>query len=162
VDRTPALIVALGLLVAAVAAAKPSKPAKTPKPAPTLHVRAVDLPHRLVLVELAGTGKAPAANLFTLTDDRERHYIPQTAHCDPPQPGGVQSCELEIPDGYERHPLTTLELHLKGLHGRTVAAPVEEVAAAWAQAELAHNPGLLPASIAPRPADGGVDAAPAP
>jgi hypothetical protein len=164
VDRHSALVaVSLLATVAAPAlvAGKGKKAEQAPKQPPALHVRTIDIPHRLVLIELAGVNKAPANNWFTLTDDRARHYIPQTAHCDPPEATGVRACELEIPDGYERHPLTKLELHLKGLHGRLIGAPLEEVAAAWATAELAHSPApLLPANVATpphSPVDAGAD-----
>ena len=75
--------------------------------------------------------KAPPSNYFTMTDDRGHHYIAQTIHCDPPFPSGTRACELEIPAGYERHPLQALELHKGGLHGRPIVVEPKEVKAAW-------------------------------
>jgi hypothetical protein len=151
-DRRAAAIIAACVVAAAtVAAAKPKKKATTSKAAVELHLRAIDLAHRLVLVEIGGVQKPPSANFFTFTDDRGRHYIAQSIHCDPPLPAGTRACELEIPVGYERHPLTGVELHLRGLHGRAVAATADEIKAAWATAEQAHAP---PTFVSPP--DGGV------
>ena len=86
-----------------------------------------------------------------MTDDRQRHYIAQSIHCDPPFPSGTRACELEIPVGYERHPITSLELHLRGLHGKVIAVGADEIRAAWAAAEQAH----LPPTFAPGVPDGG-------
>ena len=90
-----------------------------------LHLRGIDLVHRLIMIEVDGMPKAPPSNYFTMTDDRGHHYIAQTIHCDPPFPSGTRSCELEIPAGYERHPLQALELHMGGLHGRPIARRAE-------------------------------------
>jgi hypothetical protein len=122
---------------------------------PALHLRAIDLAHRLALVEVAGVTKSPPANYFTMTDDRQRHYIAQSIHCDPPFPSGARACELEIPLGYERHPLTSLELHLRGLHGKAVAVPTDEIRSAWAAAEQAHAPPTFASGVP----DGGAPAA---
>ncbi len=136
------------LTVAALAAAK-----TTTKQPLAVHLRGVDLQHRLILIEVDGLSKAPPANYFTMTDDRGHHYIAQTIHCDPPFPSGTRSCELEIPLGYERHPLTALELHKGGLHGKPIVVDPKEVKAAWAAAEQAHAP---PTESSPTPTDGGV------
>lgn len=150
--RRAALIAVLA--VAAVAAAK-KETAKQPL---ALHLRGIDLQHRLIMIEVDGLAKAPPSNYFTMTDDRGHHYIAQTIHCDPPFPSGTRSCELEIPAGYERHPLTALELHKGGLHGKPIVVDPKEVKAAWAAAEQAHAPPTAesPAEGAPTATDGGV------
>jgi hypothetical protein len=53
-------------------------------------------------------------------------------------------CQLQIPDGYQRHELAKLELHLGGLHSRTIMAPEREIAAAWTQAVAAAAPSPSP------------------
>jgi hypothetical protein len=78
------------LAVAAVAAAKKKDAATTRQPL-ALHLRGVDLQHRLILIEVDGLTKAPPSNYFTMTDDRGHHYIAQTIHCDPPFPSGTRS-----------------------------------------------------------------------
>jgi hypothetical protein len=152
--RRPALALSLAaaLATATVALAKKKATEAEPKQPLGLHLRAVDLGHRLILLEVDGFAKPPPSNFFTMTDDRGHHYIAQTIHCDPPFPSGTRSCELEIPAGYERHPMTGLELHVRGLNGRTITVPPEEVKAAWVAAETAHAP---PTSESP-PRDGGV------
>jgi hypothetical protein len=156
-ERHTAVILACAAtaLLAAGAWAKPKskKSSSSSKAATALHVRAVDLAHRLVLVEVEGMTKPPPSNFFTLTDERGRHYIAQSIHCDPPFPSGTRTCELEIPLGYERHPLTSVELHRGGLHGRSVLAAPDEVRAAWAAAEQAHAPPTFVAT--PASGDGG-------
>jgi hypothetical protein len=135
--RTITALFAVG--AATMAWGKPNKPTATKTPA-ALHLKAVDVPHRLLLVDVAGLQKAPPSNYFTMTDERGRHYIAQSIHCDPPSAAGTRACELEIPAGYERHPLKTLELHLRGLHGRVVAASGDEIKTAWAAtSEPAHG-----------------------
>lgn len=155
--RGAALAVAL-VTVATVAMARPKKKKREPEPEPkqprALHLRAIDLSHRLILVEVDGFAKPPPANYFTMTDERGRHYIAQTIHCDPPFPSGTQACELEIPVGYERHPLVKLELHQHDLHGPTLVVAADEVRAAWAAAEEAHAPPKTSSPATPR--DGGV------
>jgi hypothetical protein len=141
VDRRAALIggaLVAGALVAGAALAKPKESA--PRQPQALRLRGIDLGHRLVLIQVDGFPKPPAANLFTMTDERERHFIAQTVHCDPPLPSGTRDCELEIPDGYERHPMVSLELHLRGLHSRTIAIAPKDIAAAWSAAVEAHGP----------------------
>ncbi len=149
--RRTALTLALAA-VAAVAWAKKKEKEEPSKQPMALHLRAIDLPHRLILVEVDGFSKPPPANYFTMTDERDRHYIAQTIHCDPPFPSGTRACELEIPLGYERHPLRTLELHKGGLHGKVIAVAADEVRAAWQAAEEAH----APPTEGPSPSDGGV------
>ncbi len=142
---TAAALLALGVGAAAGRPAANKKTAASGAHAPSLRVRSVDLAKRVVLVEVNGVTRAPAPNLFTFTDERGRHYVAQSAVCDAPFPSGTRACELEIPAGYERHPLAQLELHLRGLHSKTVAAPEIEVVSAWRA-----GAGML------RP-DGGVD-----
>jgi hypothetical protein len=150
-DRHAAIAAALLAVTVGAAAAKKTpakKSSASGRMAPSLRVRSVDFARRLVLVEVSGAARVPQPNLFTFTDERGRHYVAQSAQCDPPFPSGTRACQLEIPSGYERHPLTRLELHLRGLHSRTVAAPEEEVASAWrAGIATAHPAGP----------DGGVD-----
>jgi hypothetical protein len=153
VVRRAALIVALS--AAAVAWAKPpSRPGgpKVSKQPLGIHLRGIDLVHRLILIEVDGLQKAPPSNYFTMTDERGHHYIAQTIHCDPPFPSGTRACELEIPAGYERHPLAQLELHRGGLHGKPIVVEPKEVKAAWLAAEQAHAPPTTSES----PTDGGV------
>jgi hypothetical protein len=138
-DRNAAL--AAVLLIGGAALAKPAGKSVAKKPAAShsLHVRSIDLQRRYVLVELTGAGKPPAPNLFTFTDERDRHYVAMGASCEPPAvASGVRSCALEMPAGYERHKLVRLELHLGNLHSRTIAASESEVAAAWEAALLAR------------------------
>ena len=148
--RRAALIAVLA--VAAVAFAKKKDTATTKQPL-GLHLRGIDLVHRLILIEVDGFAKNPPSNYFTMTDDRGRHYIAQTIHCDTPFPSGTRACELEIPAGYERHPLQALELHKGGLHGRPIVVEPKEVKAAWLAAEQAHAP---PASSTEAATDMGV------
>jgi hypothetical protein len=145
VVRRPALAVALALALSLSALAL-AKKKKTHAEEPTskqplgIHLRGIDLVHRLILIEVDGFTKPPPSNYFTMTDDRGHHYIAQTIHCDPPFPSGTRACELEIPAGYERHPLQGLELHKGGLHGRPIEVEATEVKAAWLAAEQAHAP----------------------
>ena len=148
--RRSALAAVVVAAVAAVAFAKKKEGATSKQPL-GLHLRGIDLVHRLILIEVDGFAKAPPSNYFTMTDDRGHHYIAQTIHCDPPFPSGTRACELEIPEGYERHPLQALELHKGGLHGRPILVEPKEVKAAWVAAEQAHAP---PTSESPT--DGGV------
>ena len=151
-DRLAAIVVVV-LLGAAASAKPPASKKPTKHAAPALHLRSIDLVKRYVRVELTGVSRAPAPNLFTFTDERERHYVAMNASCDPPFPSGARVCELEIPQGYERHKLIAVDLHLGGLHSRTIAAPESEVAAAWAAAEAARvEPSPMPSpSPSPRP-----------
>jgi hypothetical protein len=128
------------------------------KQALALHLRSIDLQHRLILIEVEGMTKNPPSNYFTMTDDRGHHYIAQTIHCDPPFPSGTRTCELEIPAGYERHPLTQLELHKGGLHGKPIVVEAKEIKAAWLAAEQAHAPPTSESPGAPSgaPLDAGV------
>jgi hypothetical protein len=166
--RHTAVALALAATVAGVALAKPAgKPAgkksasKDDKPsaAHTLHVRAIDLGRRSVLVEISGFHAAPLGNLFTFTDERGRHFIALDAHCDEPFPSGTRACELEIPAGYERHRIVSLVVHLGGLHARTVNASEAEIASAWAAASNNAPPGQKPYDGGV-PVDGGDDAGP--
>jgi len=161
-----AALIAVAVAVAAVAFAKKkvgASSASTKQPL-AIHLRGIDLVHRLILIEVDGMSKAPPSNYFTMTDDRGHHYIAQTIHCDPPFPSGTRACELEIPAGYERHPLQALELHKGGLHGRPILVEPKEVKAAWVAAEAAHAPptsesatGTAPtAATATTTRDGGV------
>lgn len=154
--RRTALTLALvaSAALATAASAKKKKPAAaeaTPKQPLAVHLRAIDIGHRLILVEVDGFAKPPPANYFTMTDERDRHYIAQTIHCDPPFPSGTRACELEIPLGYERHALKSLELHVKGLHGKVIAVAPDEVRAAWQAAIEAH----APPTVGPAAVDGG-------
>jgi hypothetical protein len=130
-DRYAALIV---LFAGAAFAKTPDKPKKT---APSISVRSIDLTRRYILLELHGIKKSPAPNLYRLTDVRGRHYVALNASCDPPFPSGARMCELQIPDGYERHRLVKLELHLGSLKAKLIAANDADVAAAWSAAEAA-------------------------
>ncbi|MCU1279205.1 MAG: hypothetical protein JWM53_2751 [bacterium] len=150
--RRAALIAAAIALASVALAKKKDAPAKQ---ALGIHLRGIDLVHRLLLIEVDGLAKAPPSNYFTMTDDRGHHYIAQTIHCDPPFPSGTRACELEIPAGYERHPLAALELHRGGLHGRPIVVEPKEVKASWLAAEQAHAPPTSESSPPPT-ADGGV------
>lgn len=127
---------ALALLAPSVADAAKKKPAKggaasSASAGPrALHVRAIDLARRTVTVELTGFAKAPAANLFSFTDERNRHAVAMTIACEEPA-DGVRSCALEIPAGYERHRIVDVLVRVGGLHGRPVHAPASEVQTAW-------------------------------
>jgi hypothetical protein len=138
--RRAALVALASVLALASAAALAKKKDAAPKQPLGIHLRGIDLVHRLILIEVDGLAKAPPSNYFTMTDDRGHHYIAQTIHCDPPFPSGTRACELEIPGGYERHPLAALELHRGGLHGKALLVDGKEVKAAWVAAEQAHAP----------------------
>jgi hypothetical protein len=146
-----AALIAAACFVAGAAAAKKKESGAASKQPLAVHLRGIDLVHRLIMIEVDGMTKAPPSNYFTMTDDRGHHYIAQTIHCDPPFPSGTRSCELEIPAGYERHPLQGLELHKGGLHGRPILVEPKEVKAAWVAAEQAHAP---PTSESPGTATG--------
>ncbi|HXU71979.1 MAG TPA: hypothetical protein VN947_21750 [Polyangia bacterium] len=133
-----AAVIAAACFIAGAALAKKKESSSASKQPLALHLRSIDLVHRLIMIEVDGLTKAPPSNYFTMTDDRGHHYIAQTIHCDPPFPSGTRACELEIPAGYERHPLTALELHKGGLHGRPIVVEPKEVKAAWGAAEQAH------------------------
>ena len=150
-----AALIAVAIALASVALAKAKDKTRASKQALGIHLRGIDLGHRLILIEVDGMTKAPPSNYFTMTDDRGHHYIAQTIHCDPPFPSGTRACELEIPAGYERHPLAALELHRGGLHGRPITVEPKEVKASWLAAEQAHAP---PTSESPPTGavDGGV------
>lgn len=153
-----AALIAAACFVAGAALAKKKESSSATKQPLALHLRSIDLGHRLIVIEVDGLAKAPPSNYFTMTDDRGHHYIAQTIHCDPPFPSGTRACELEIPAGYERHPLTALELHKGGLHGRPIVVEPKEVKAAWVAAEQAHAPPTANSSTenVARPTDGGV------
>ena len=136
-DGRTTLAALLAVGAATMAWGKPTTKSATAKAPTTLHLRAFDRSRRLLLVEVTGLAKAPPSNYFTMTDERDRHYVAQSIHCDAPAETGVRACELEIPSGYERHPLKALELHLRGLHGRVVAASADEIKAAWAAPDAA-------------------------
>ncbi len=153
--RRAALACALAAVAATAALARPKKEPST-KQALALHLRGIDLGHRLILVEVDGMTKPPPSNYFTMTDERGHHYIAQTIHCDPPFPSGTRACELEIPAGYERHPLQALELHRGGLHGKSIVVDPKEVKAAWEAAEQAHAPPTSESGADSEVADGGV------
>jgi hypothetical protein len=140
VDRYAAVAIALA---AGVAFAAP--PSSKKKPA-AIHLRALDAAKRRATVELSGVSHSPAPNLFTFTDERGRHFVAVAARCEE-RDEGARTCELEIPPGYEKHPLKSLELHLHGLHGLTVEVPAGEIAAAAGAA-----PAAAPIPAAP---DGG-------
>ena len=110
------------------------------KGTPTLHVRAIDLDKRRVLVEVGGLSRAPLGNFFTFTDERGRHFVAANIVCQEPFPSGTRACELEVPPGYEKHRLVSLLLHLHGLHGRPVAAEEAEVISAWEAAQAQKAP----------------------
>jgi hypothetical protein len=132
--KTIAAAAALALTLT-VAYAKGRKRPAEPEPKATgavsVKLRAIDLQRRHVLVEVGGLSKPPLANFFTFTDERGRHFVSMTIHCDEPFPSGTQVCQLEIPAGYERHKLASLILHLHGLHGKPVAVDPEQVESAW-------------------------------
>ena len=153
-----AALIALTIALASVAALGRKKDGIRTRQPLGIHLRGIDLVHRLILIEVDGLEKAPPSNYFTMTDERGHHYIAQTIHCDPPFASGTRACELEIPAGYERHPLQGLELHRGGLHGRPLEVDPKEVKAAWLAAEQAHAPpiGESPTGVAPLPSDGGV------
>jgi len=106
----------------------------------TLRLRSIDLQRRQALIEVGGLSKAPLANFFTFTDDREHHFVAVNVRCDEPFPSGIRVCELEIPPGYERHKLTGLMLHVHGLHGKPVVVDPAEVSDAWDAANAIVSP----------------------
>jgi hypothetical protein len=114
-----------------------------------LAMRAIDLRRRVAVVEVSGFSRSPAANLFTFTDERGRRFVATTAMCENPVPTGERICVLDLPEGYERHKLTALTLHVGNLHSREIAVPPEEIKKAWQQAEAATEP------LGPPPVDGG-------
>jgi len=117
------------VLVPGIAVAEPKKKSAEPVKA-ALHVRSIELERRTVTIELVGgPQRPPAANLFTFTDERGRHFVAVSAKCGEPFAPGVRSCELELPAGYERHKLVGLQLHLGSLKGRSLTAPAAEFSA---------------------------------
>jgi hypothetical protein len=166
---------------------KKSTPSGPPLPPPAVLLRGIDLAAGHALVDVAGSARAPEARIFTLTDERERHYLPHLVECHPqpvepdqagadkgslsastgpavpPPPAGRWRCSLEIPRIYQRSALVGLSVQLRG---QTIAVPRERVQAAWAEAR-AMTP--LPAAERPRrpgtpwpAARRGPDAGPAP
>jgi hypothetical protein len=128
--RTTLIFAVAALVGTGAAAAKPKKKKK----GHAVQLRSFDLARRLVFVEVDGFKKNPPSNHFTMTDDRGRHFVAQGIRCQPPAPTGTRACELDIPVGYERHPMVSLELHLGGLHAKTVAVPPADIKTAWAAA----------------------------
>jgi hypothetical protein len=143
--------VAALLALAAVAAAKePAGKRARKKPERALRLRAIDLKRRVAVVELSGFSRAPAVNLFTFTDERGRHYVPIGGRCQEPGESGARVCDLELPEGYERHKLATVGLHLGGLHSREIFVPEGQIRTAWDAAQASGEP------LGPPPApDGG-------
>jgi hypothetical protein len=135
-------LVMFALVLGAMPAQAAKKRPSAPSAARALHVRAVDLGKRTITVELIGFAKPPAANLFSLTDERDRHVVAQTIACEEPV-DGVRSCALEIPAGYERHRIVDVLVRVGGLKGRPLHAPASEVQAAW---EAASGGGAAPAT----------------
>jgi hypothetical protein len=134
VRRSTLIFAALALCLApALAKRKSSSSSKR-----MLRLVSFDLAARQINVEIQGRGKPPPSNYFSITDDRGRHFVAQGIHCEPPAKA-VRACALEIPSGYERHPIVAIELHLRGLHGRTIGIRGEEVSAAYAAAQAASN-----------------------
>ncbi len=131
-DRRAAVV---AIFCAATAWGAPSKAPSSSRRV-ELHLKSIDAEHRAANVEVTGASRAPAANLFTFTDVRERHFVAMTARCDDPV-AERRACRLEIPAGYEKHPLASLVLHLHGLHGRVVEVPKSEIDAANAALENA-------------------------
>lgn len=123
-------------------AKKPKKIENEPKVkgSVTLKLRSIDLSTRQVLVEVGGLSKAPLANFFTFTDERERHFVAVNVRCEEPFPSGIRACEIEIPPGYEKHKLAGLILHVHGLHGKPVEVDPAEVADAWDSANGTVSP----------------------
>ena len=148
-DRRTALIA--GLVVAALSLASLGVAWGKKKSSSSLAMElvSIDRAQRLIHVELHGFKRAPAGNLFSMTDDRGRHYIAQTVRCVAGDTATLP-CALEIPDGYERHPLVSLELHVRGLHSRTIAVPADVVSAAWQAENAARSDGGM-ADLAPSP-----------
>src|SRR5262245_48005315 len=99
-----------------------------------IHLRALDLKKREAVVEVTGVSRVPAANLFTFTDARERHFVAMSVRCDEAQ-AEARLCRLEIPAGYEKHELVSLGLHAHSLKGRVIEVPREEVQDAWRAAQ---------------------------
>ena len=78
---------------------------------------------------------------------RGRHYVAHERACEGRRRGGARAASCEIPAGYEQHPLAQLELHLRGLHGRTVEAPPKPRSRRPGRAaEQAHAPPPTPDS----------------
>jgi hypothetical protein len=130
-DRRATVVAAVvAVVVVALSVAAWAKHSSSSSGKLAMALVSIDRAQRLVHVELRGFNKAPPGNFFSMTDDRGRHYIAQTVRC-APAGAPLLSCALEIPDGYERHPLVSLELHVRGLHSRTIAVPAEVVSEAW-------------------------------
>jgi hypothetical protein len=123
-------------------AKKPKRIEAEPKVsgATSFKLRSIDLQRRQVLIEVGGLSKAPLANFFTFTDERDRHFVAVNVRCDEPFPSGVRVCEVEMPPGYQKHKLTGLALHLHGLHGKPIAVEADEIADAWDAANGTVNP----------------------
>lgn len=121
----------------AAAASKKKKKEKPVKEGPrSIKIRGVDIKKRVLFVELTGFSSPPAANLFTMTDSRDRHYVAAAIRCaEPAKVNGPRNCELEIPSGYEKNRITDLLVHQGGLHGKPLKANTSEVQAAWDAAE---------------------------
>jgi hypothetical protein len=135
VGRLAALIAALALCAPPAAAAKKKKrrPAAEEKEGPgphTLAVRGVEPRKRIVHLELDGWKHPPSPHLFTLVDERGRRFVGVSLWCETAE-RGPRRCELELPEGYERHRLVGVGVHLGKLSGPLVQAPAEEVRAAW-------------------------------
>lgn len=121
---------------------KPVRKRRKPDPDPpitgavSLHLVAIDKDRRRVIVEVTGLGRAPKPNYVTFVDERKRQFVALSVDCAEPE-GGVRRCELEIPTGYEKHALQKVEMHLHGLHGRTVEVKASELRDAQAEPEEA-------------------------
>jgi hypothetical protein len=140
--------------VAVKTARKSRRPPENEKPI-EFHLRALDLFRRVAIIELAGLApkdRPPRGNLFTFTDERDRHFVATNVRCEDLS-SGDRRCELDLPVGYERHRLVALTLHVHGLHSRTVSVAIGEVEEAWNKAalEAEHAPARVPAAVPATP-----------
>jgi hypothetical protein len=106
-----------------------------------LEVLSVDAAQSRVTVALSGVDRAPPARLFVFHDDRDRHFIALDVHCEAAEQ--KLRCALDYPRPYLDANVRKVTVHL---HGREIAAPEEQVVAAFAAARSA------PAAAAAAPA----------
>jgi hypothetical protein len=115
-----------------------------------LEVVAVDAAQSRVTVTVSGVDRAPAARLFVFHDDKDRHFIALDVHCEAAEQR--IRCVLDYPPPYIDANVQKVTVHL---HGREIAAPEEQVKAAFAAARA-------PAAAAAAPSKGPPASAAAP
>lgn len=125
------LAIVVCLCVAGIAGAKKRRHRKPPAKKVletasgplTLRLETVDIDSARAVVLVTGVAREPEARLFTLHDDKDRHFIALDAKCEAAGPSTMR-CTLGLPRPYLRGRIVAMTVHLKN---REVEAPAAEV-----------------------------------